>query len=85
MKFKNNKKRTIKKRVRVDDDGAIRLEDHDAFLDATGLPQEVTLKPRLKNSYNRGLLAPRDLYRGEEREEQCDFTATYVVSCVQQG
>lgn len=63
VKFKNNKKRTIKKRVKLADDGSIRLKDHDAFLDATGLPQEVILKPRLKNSYSRIAFASEE--RGE--------------------
>lgn len=63
VKFKNNKKRTIKKRVKLSRDGSIKINDHTAFLGKTGLPQEVILKPCLKNSYQRIAFASEE--RGE--------------------
>lgn len=63
VKFKNNKKRTIKKRVKLSNDGTIKIKDHNAFLDKSGIPQEITLKPCLKNSYKRIAFASEE--RGE--------------------
>ncbi len=63
VKFKNNKKRTIKKRVKLSNDGSIKIQDHSAFLDETGLPKEVCLKPCLRNSYQRIAFASEE--RGE--------------------
>ncbi len=63
VKFKNNKKRTIKKRVKLSNDGTIRISDHDAFLDKTGVPEEVILSPCLRNSYQRIAFASEE--RGE--------------------
>lgn len=63
VKFKNNKKRTLKKRVKLRDVGTVEIHEHNEFLKETGIPQAINLKPCLKNSYQRIAFASEE--RGE--------------------
>lgn len=53
VKFKNNKKRTIKKRIQLDMADEINLTNYQDFLEQVGLPSNLTLHPRLTSNYQR--------------------------------
>ncbi len=64
VKFKNNKKRTIKSRIQVDGSQLLDLSAHQEFLHQTGLPTHAYLSPRLISQYKRVAFA------SEAREER---------------
>ena len=72
VKFKNNKKRTIKSRIQVENSNILDLSAHQEFLHSVGLPTNVYLKPRLVSQYKRIAFA------SEAREERLtlDFNLT---------
>lgn len=53
VKFKNNKKRTIKKRIALGSIQDIQLEDYEEFLKTVGLPKNLKLHPCLTSDYQR--------------------------------
>lgn len=53
VKFKNNKKRTIKNRIPLESAENVNLEDYQHFLDQMGLPGNLKLKPCLTSNYQR--------------------------------
>lgn len=57
VKFKNNKGRTEKSRVKLQADFNGRLADHEEFLSALGVPNFDILVPSLNNQYQRIALA----------------------------
>ncbi len=64
VKFKNNKKRTLKSRIEVDSHEDLNLNAHREFLFNSGIGREMSLLPSLRNSYQRISLA------NEAREER---------------
>lgn len=62
VKFKNNKKRTIKRRIELDEP-AVDLEEHVDFLKSLKVPSPGKLQPCLHNRYRRIALASEE--RGE--------------------
>ena len=63
VKFKNNKKRTLKQRIELSSDCDNSIEQHQEFLRGLNVPQAHSLQPILKNSYQRIALASEE--RGE--------------------
>lgn len=63
VKFKNNKKRTMKQRVGLDSSAGRDLRLHQNFLHRLNVPHAHSLLPSLKNSYHRIALASEE--RGE--------------------
>lgn len=53
VKFKNNKKRTIKSRIPLDSIEGLDLNDYQDFLSSVGLPKNLTLHPCLTSNYQR--------------------------------
>jgi len=53
VKFKTNKRRTVKSRIQVEGSEALDISAHQSFLHGAGLPTSVYLKPRLLSQYRR--------------------------------
>lgn len=53
VKFKNNKKRTIKNRIELDNINELDLSHYQTFLEQVGLPQNLKLHPCLTSNYER--------------------------------
>ncbi len=75
VKFKNNKARTIKKRIAIDD-AKQNVNMYNAFLQETGLPHNINLQPSLINRYQRMALA------SEERGERLTIDFNLRNSCM---
>lgn len=78
VKFKNNKKRTIKKRIELDSFHDFRLEDYNAFLKEVGLPQNLKLHPCLTSNYRRIAFASEE--RGERLTVDLNLENEYLSS-----
>lgn len=63
VKFKNNKKRTIKKRIEINDDARFDIGSYKEYLQKQKVPFADQLEPTLVTSYNRITLASES--RGE--------------------
>ncbi len=57
VKFKNNKKRTLKTRIGVDSHGTFDINRYQSFLENAGLPKNTVLTPCLVSQYKRIALA----------------------------
>ncbi len=75
VKFKNNKKRTIKRRIAMDEAGQ-NINLYREFLQEAGLPPHLQLKPSLVNGYQRLALA------SEERGERLTIDFNLRNECI---
>lgn len=76
VKFKNNKKRTIKKRIELDSFHDFQPEDYDNFLREVGLPQNLKLHPCLTSNYQRIAFASEE--RGERLTVDVNLENEYL-------
>lgn len=78
VKFKNNKKRTIKNRIALDSATDINLENYGQFLQRVGLPSNLQLHPCLTSNYQRIAFASEE--RGERLTIDLNLENEYLAT-----